>query len=533
MNALTFIILKSIKNSLKELKKNPGKLVLYAFVILLLVFIIIMSFININYMETITPIFILNGVIFLFITLFSVLSVSKGLSGGDTIFGMNDVNFLFVSPVSSRKILFYGIIRMAKTAFLAGFFILFQSALFNSFGFGYGGVLVTFAGFILSVIVLTIISILIYSVTNGKALRKRFVKIITAAFFLPVIIFLVIKYFETQNIITSLELAVNSSFLSFVPVAGWTAKGVVYFLTGEILKGTFFFGLNILLGTVITVYIILSNPDYYEDVLVATETAYEKLRTISEGNVNAATVTNRKIKVSKTGIPGTGAVSIFGKHMRESFRESRFGFLSLVSVFFIIGAAVASFFVSDLLIIMMVLMWTQILLIGTGRGLKETYSHYIYMIPQSSFSKIIWSNMEVFVKTLAESILIFGISGIIIKGMNPAHVLVFILVYTLFSFLLLGVNYFFMRFTKADLTGGLLILIYYIAVMLIMAPGIILAFLSGNFIDSYSAVSGTNAGLYTGLLVLSLWELLAGLFLFTFSKGVLHNCDIQIMKTNK
>jgi len=524
MSALFYIIGKSIKNSLKELLKKPGKLFLYIFVIALIAAMIILSFFTSSYIDTLSPMFWFSAILFLFITLFFGISISKGLSGGDAIFEMNDVNLLFVSPVSSRKILLYGIVRMAKTAFWAGFFILFQSNSLANFGVGFDGVLLTFAGFLFCVIVLTILSLLIYSITNGKTLRKRIVKIFAVAVFIPLAVYLIVQYLNTQDVLLALESAFTSPFFKFVPIAGWTSCAITSILSGDILNGIFFFGLNFVLGAGLTIYILLSKADYYEDVLVATETAYEKKRALMEGNINAA-ASAKKVKVLKTGIAGTGAMSIFAKHMRESFRENRFGFLNLMSVFFIIGSAVAAFLVRDLITILQMLMWIQVFLIGTGRGLKETYSHYIYMIPESSFKKIICSNMELMLKTLIEGVLIFLPGGIILQA-HPLFIIICILIYTLFSFLLLGVNYLFMRSTGANVSMGILMMVYFIAVLLIMAPGIILAVVAGSMI-------GGDSGLFSGLLILALWELIAGIICFIISRGVLHNCDMAVIKLNK
>jgi hypothetical protein len=525
MNAVLYIILKSLKNNLKELIKKPVKLTLYLIIAALLITVIVSSFSTRTQVESPASMFWFTGILFLFITIFFITAIVKGLSSGDAIFEMNDVNLLFVSPVSSRKILLYGIVRTAKEAFWAGFFILFQINLLASFGAGYGGVLLTFASFMISAVILTIFSLVIYIITNGRKSRKRLVKFLAVVLFFPIVVYLVLQYFSTQNILVSLEMAIHSPFLSFIPIAGWTANSVTAFLSGELPRGLLFLGLNLLLGAGMTIYILLSKTDYYEDVLVATETAYEKLRAISEGNINAVAVSNRTIQVSKTGIFGEGAASLFGKHLRESFRQSRFGFLTISSVLFVIGAAAASFFIENLLTVMQVLMWLQIFLIGTGRGLKETYSHYIYMLPESSFKKILWSNMEIMAKTLIESVLIFGISGVIISA-NPALIILCVLAYTLFSLLLLGVNYLSMRITKANISHGILLMIYIFAVVLIMLPGIALAIITGSII-------GGDTGVLAGLLVLALWELVAGLVCLALSKGVLHNCDIAVLKVYK
>jgi hypothetical protein len=147
------------------------------------------------------------------------------------------------------------------------------------------------------------------------------------------------------------------------------------------------------------------------------------------------------------------------------------------------------------------------------------------MIPESSFSKIIWSNMEIVARTLIESLLVFGTSGMLLQS-HIVNILVCFVTYTLFSLLLLGVNYVFMRFTGADISAGLLVVIYYFAVLLVMAPGVTLAIVFGVMI-------GGDTGYMTGLLILCVWELAAGLICFALSRGVLHNCDMAVVRSRK
>jgi hypothetical protein len=164
----------------------------------------------------------------------------------------------------------------------------------------------------------------------------------------------------------------------------------------------------------------------------------------------------------------------------------------------------------------------QIFVIGMGRGLKELYSQYIYMIPESSFKKIIWSNMETVFKVAVESVLTFGITGAIM-GEPPIFIVEIIVVYTLFSLLLIGINYLFMRLTGADLSAGILILIYVVAVVVIMLPGVAAALIAGNVID--------GVGVLIGLIILAAWELLAAVVCFALSKGILDKCDMPVVKT--
>jgi hypothetical protein len=525
MSPLIYLVRKSLKNTVLEILRNPGRLALWIITIVVIVGLIVVSLLAPSERDpdTIAPLFWFTGMLFLFITLIAILSVLRGLSSGDTMFEMNDVNLLFGSPVNPRAILLYGVVKMAKAAFLMCFFILYQVATLANFGIDYGGVLLTFASAMLSLMTLTVASLVIYSKTNGNPRRKLLVKIIAAAFFIPLILFTAMQYFATNDALATIETVVQSPFMRFIPVAGWTASGVTAFISGQAAAGICWLGANALLLCGMVVYILRSNPDYYEDVLVATETAYEKKRAVAEGNLNPMNAATRRVKVTKTGIPGLGASAIFGRHCRESFRANRFGFLTLPSMLVAVGAIVLAVLGGDITLLLYCLPWVQIILIGTGRGLKDLYSHYIYMIPESSFKKIIWSNMEIVARTLIENVLMFGVAGLILRT-SILHIAVCIVAYTLFSYLLLGVNYVIMRFTGADVSAGLLIFIYYLAVMLIIAPGVIAAIVVG-------VVVGGAGGYLLGLTILAAWELLAGTICFALSKGVLHDCDMAMIKT--
>lgn len=529
MKSLVFLLIRSMKNSLLEVLRKPAKLALWIFFVALIAGLFLISLFTGGQKESFLNIIWLKGILFLLIMVFVAIAVQKGLSNGDVIFDMCDVNLLFVSPVNPRMILIYGIVRMAKMAFFAGFFILFQSnALSSNFGVGFSAVLMVFIGFILAVSLLQIVSLLIYSLTNGKPARKMAVRLISVAAFLPVTAFLGIQLINTGDLFLALENTLRSPILDWTPAAGWASGGVVSLITGDMYGGFLFFGLIILAGALLILYIALSNPDYYEDVLVATETTFEKKRSLVEGQINTEAVSTKKVRVAGTGIGGIGASAVFYKHLRESFRANRFGLWGLQSFLTVAGAALFSLFQrggeGGILVLLQILMWLQIFFIGTGRGLKELYSHYIYLIPESSFRKIVWSNLEIMFKVLMESMAIFCIAGLITGESVPLIVLSFV-VYILFSFLLLGINYLSLRWTGADISTGVLVIIYSVAVVVIMLPGLIAALVIGSMLG--------GIGVIIGLGILGLWELVAALGCFALSRGILHRCDMPVKGENR
>ncbi|HWQ80436.1 MAG TPA: putative ABC exporter domain-containing protein [Anaerovoracaceae bacterium] len=529
MSGLVFLLVMSAKNSFLEVLRKPAKLALWIILIAMIVGLFFLSMFTGQSAENLHDMIWLKGIFFLVLMIFAAIAVQKGLSKGDVIFDMNDVNLLFVSPVNPRLILMYGIVRMAKMAFLAGFFILFQgSSLSTNFGIGFGAVLLVLVGFILAVSLLQIISLLIYSLANGKPARKTAVRMIAVATFLPLIAYFGVQFIRTGDLIPALENTLRSAFFSWTPVAGWSAEGVISLISGDMGGGFLFFGLLILSGALLILYIALSNPDYYEDVLVATETIFERKRSLAEGQVNTEAISGKKVRVVKTGVGGFGASAIFYKHLRESFRANRLGLWGMQSIFMVAGAVLFSLFQrggdGGILILLQILMWMQIFFIGTGRGLKELYSHYIYLIPVSSFRKIVWSNLEIMFRVLVESLVVFCLAGFITGDPVLLTVLSFA-VYTLFSFLLLGINYLSLRWTGADISAGLLIFIYTIVVVVIMLPGLIAAIVVGSIFG--------GAGVLAGLGILALWELITGLGTFALSKGILHHCDMPVLRTGR
>lgn len=524
MGSLFYLVLTSVKNSIKELKQKPGKLILYILIIGLILFTIIVSLFTSGIETETLPASWLAGIYFAFLLMFFIISIQKGLLSGDTIFEMNDVNLLFVSPVNSRQILFYGLIRLAKMSFFAGFFILFQGATLQNFGIDFKGLLILFFVFICTMIIFSILSLLIYSTTNGKTARKRIVKILAILIFLPLAAFLIYTFIRNGDIMSALDIVLNSVIFKATPLIGWATAGALSLAQGKMLAGLGWLALTFLAGVAMFVYIMLSRSDYYEDVLVATETAFEKKRATTDGNVQVSTVTNSNVKVRGTGLKGYGANVFLYKHLRESFRENKFGFfgLSTIIIFAIIVLASLIFKKEiEATLVMQILMWMQVFMIGMGRGLKEIYSHYIYMIPESSFKKIIWANLEIVFKTILESVLFFLIPGFI-TGENILITLFAMLTYTLFSLLLIGINFVSIRWTQANMSNGILIMIYIVVVMLVMLPGVICGMIVGFMI-------GGVVGTIVGLQIICGWELLASVICFLLSRSVLDNCDMPVI----
>lgn len=532
MRVHAYLLRTTLKNKIKELIHKPAKLILYLLIVALIVMGILSTMFASNVNTASQPTYYILPIFAIFLMIFFVLAIHKGLSSGDSLFEMSDVNFLFVAPVNPRATLLYGIIKLASISFWSGFFLLFQSNTLAIFGIKFSGVLILFAFFMITMVVLTLLSLVIYSATNSNPKRKTFVKIVSIAIFIPIVTYFLVQFVTGGDLLVALNSTSQSWIFAATPFIGWASAGAFALIEGKLLVGFGWLLLLALSGIAMLAYIMFSRSDYYEDVLVATETAFEKKRAATEGDLQSANLSNRKIKVTKTGLAGYGARVFLFKHLRETFRQNRFGFISTSMICMTIAFTLAAYFSRDqkgtTITFLTVILFMQVFMVGTGRGMLETLSYYIYMIPASSFQKIFWSNMETIMKATTEGILFLAIPGMLFGG-NLLIIIGSIAVYIVFTLMLIGINNLFMRVTGADMSKGLLMMLYFLAVALLMAPGLIISLVVASIVSfSVKGIFGTILGLF----LLAGWELIVALVSMYASRGALHNCDMSTVQNN-
>ena len=120
MSALCYLSRKQIKNFIKELAHNPGKLVLYIILIAGISVSVFSRFFSpedeaLNFVADIS---FLHGGYIGAMLLIALPILLRGLKSGATFFRMSDVHFLFIAPISPKLILFYGLIKQLMASAL-------------------------------------------------------------------------------------------------------------------------------------------------------------------------------------------------------------------------------------------------------------------------------------------------------------------------------------------------------------------------------------------------------------------------------
>ncbi|MCL2405793.1 MAG: putative ABC exporter domain-containing protein [Defluviitaleaceae bacterium] len=534
MNSLIYLMLRQAKNRLLELKTKPAKLVVYILAIGFMVYLVVQAMGIDIYNDYAPP---SDGGMFTailagFFMFTFVATLYPAFSKGASLFEMEDVNYLFVSPIRPRTILLYGMIKSVKTIILGSWFIVFQANWMRGFGVSMGGVFLAGLGYILVAIVSQILSLFIYANTNSRPRRKLWSKVILTVLFVPAVAVFAMQFVQGASLTGALSAMLASPAFVVAPVVGVASAGIGAVLFGELVIGLVYIGLLAAAGMFFFFMIYFGNPDYYEDVMGATETAFEISRAAKEGDTSVIASTNREVKIKGTGVSGSGASVFFYKHVRESFRCNRFGLWGIGSLI-MVGAAIAwaiftrSGEIASALEMMLIPLLTGTILYkmftaGMCRGIMETYSHYIYMVPDKPFVKWFWANVETVFKAVVEGVVVF-VAVWLILGTPVLATFAAMLAFIMFTFYLSGINLASMRIVDTHLATSLLLIIYFSVVLIPLLPGLAAAIAVGVL------VSGP-IGIALAFLAFSAWMMLVGVGCFALSKGLLHKCDMPVMR---
>ena len=423
MNTIVYLFLTTIKNRIFNLRKKPIFIILYGIMALSIIIMIIAST-KVEKGDVITQSFtdirilysIVAGVGLLFLFLF----VTTGLTTGSTLFSMADVGLLFVAPISSKKILVYGLIKQMGTTFLSAIFIMFQiGTIKDSFGLKLSAILNIFLMYAIIIFFCQLMSMAVYIFTNGNPVRKKLVKgmLYGAIAVLAVAVYLLyLKY--GGSILDSVLNLMDVKLFHFFPVIGWA----VMFVSATIEGNVIFIVISMLLFLFTSLAIIslftTGDADYYEDVLNSTELYFTRLQDAKDGK-RVSSMKKVKIKEDQTGLKsGKGYNTLFYKHILEKKRTSRFVFIDTFTIIVSIGVAVFCKYLNkefSVYIVLGVLIYFQFFMTILGKLSYELTKPYIYMIPEKSVNKVLAASITTLLKPCVDAIIIFTVACIFSK----------------------------------------------------------------------------------------------------------------------
>ncbi len=535
MNALLFMMRKRLKNMLLELLHHPGRLIAYLFILGLLLFSGLANMRTPDEPDRYMDIRLLEGIYLGLLLLITVPSLLAGLRSGANIFTLSDVNNLFISPISPRKILLYGLLRQMGTALLMMvFFFSYAGMAVNSFNVTPLMAVLLIAGFAVTVFLVQLLTMLIYSYSNGKPARIRGVKIAFIAVMGAALAVVGVSLLRNGLSADTLYAAISQPLLEWLPFAGWM-KGLLFaWWEGRTLWAVLY-GALLTGGTAGVVALFLYiKPDYYEDVLQNAETTFEIKAAAKEGRVTSAGTTSRAPRVRDTGIRrGWGASAFFFKHLRELRRRNRFLFVSGSTLLQLAGGVALALVLrfsgdGDMppgwIFMLVFIMYLYILLFTNSLGEwgRELSKPYLYLVPAPPLQKLLWASLTSVIKPAADGVVLsLGVG--IAAGVRPFTIVMSMLLYASFGVLFTAANILSQRLFGKSGNQGLLLFLYVLMLMLLVLPGLAGGIVIGVLLDA----GHLPAILPTAVMALPMivWNLLASFGIGVLCRGALHDME--------
>lgn len=494
---LVYLTAVKLKNQLKEAVKHPAKLIYIIVLAAVLVLSTIGGHVNSEHIEM-RSLHELTAIMVLFYSFMFLMTFLNGVNGGAgnyPMFTLSDVSVLFPSPLRPNKVLFYGLFRQLGLSFLLGFFLLFQyNWLHGLYGVEYSHLLLIVVGYGLCLFLGQVCAMAVYTRTSGndraRSISKFCVYGLTLAFVAGLLLRCLPKLLSlagaAEATLMTVGLEAGAEYLAsvgvFFPVSGWAA-GVIGGLFTQNYLMTGLCALLMLAALGLALGLVIKNKNnYYEDVLQTAEVAQSAITAKREGQ--PAEVMPKKVRVGKTGLGrGEGASALFFKHMLENRRSGAFLFskMSLIFMLVIVGCTILySFIFSDeedktaaFVAVFTMSTYMQIFSESTGRFNWELTKPYIYLLPEPPLKKLLWGIGENLLADCCEAVAIF-VPVSLILGLGPLETVLCMVARITFALLFISGNMLVERIFGSVRSKGLMLFFYFVAMMLLAAPGIIL-----------------------------------------------------------
>lgn len=516
-SALGYLTVTKLKNQIKDLLHSPAKLIYVVFMAAILIFSVVGRESQ-GPLESPQPLYQLTAILTIFYTLMFLMVLATGGSSAKTpMFTLSDVTLLFPAPLHPNRVLVYGLARQLGLSLLMGLLLLFQygwmSTVF-SITWAHMGLIVL--GYAVCIFLGSFCSMAFYVRTSGN---EKATPVLRACVIAAAVLYLLWMAVSCKGQLLPLlsggqdyYAAIDgcAGFLSSLPgllfpVSGWVAGIIGGLLTADytlVLAGAV---LCIAAIVLLAVLVVTCKNNYYEDVLETAELAQSNVTAQKEGNFNE--VVPKNVKVGKTGLgKGWGASALYYKHRIENRRSGVF-FLSNMSLIFmaivlfmsfVMRAAMEGDATAALIASFAMGTYMQIFSESLGRFNRELIKPYIYLMPEPPLKKLLYCLKETLISDSIEAVALFVPVGLIV-GADPLSIALCVVARISFALLFTAGNVLVERVFGTVSSKMLVLFFYFIALLLMMLPGVGL----GAVLMAVLPEAVALAGLFLGMAVVN------------------------------
>jgi len=431
MQAIIYLIKKQYTNRIKRIFSSVVSTIITILAVLGFGFSFIMAFmIKRPAVERIAAETILAGILLML----GVILYNSFLSRDNGILTMADANFLFTGPFEKKSVLAYILIASAPSSILTGFFMCFYLPFLL-------GPALTVPKFF---VVLLIISLLfgciflsyyyLYVVDADKpGLKKKVRKIFLAFLGFLVLAFVAVFINTGFNVQDTAQKFFTYPWYNWVPLFGWTKWAISSLLAGNIFGFISATALLVITNTVLCFALYNVKSDFYEKTLedsVNLQKLMDEVKT--NGSADARSVAKLKKKASAVRFQ-QGAAAIYSRQRLESNKlnlvsKCRDIFLGLFYVAF------GAIFGLEFNIVLVMVGFGALSMSLNDSWHRDFKKPYVFLIPASSFSKVIYSVLPGLIKTVLNGSITITI-GALVYRVNPINLISYLLIFASFVIL--------------------------------------------------------------------------------------------------
>ncbi len=361
--------------------------------------------------------------------LFTNAMISSKQAG---IFTLQDANFLFQAPIKPAYVLFMAILDVIPASLLTALLFTFYFPFLTGSSMGVGDYLLTL---LLTALLITFTYLIFYYVyildTEYQGIRAKAKYAVWVFMGLVAAAFVLVLYTKGFNLSEAASAFFSSPFYNAIPVFGWAKWGVVGAIQGQYLTA-YLPALLLMAGLdVLMVFAIMRcKADFYEQALSDSYKINEILQSAKSDNYDVRSITKVKTKQAK-GSFQVGAAALFSKQILEMRKTSTmFVFRELLSG--LVYIAMAFFLKLDYWFVFMMIVFMSLSSSTGDTWNKDFKKPYVYLIPESSLKKVLYSVLPGYLKTLFNGAVILVLAGFIFKA-AAMDVVAFIIIYASLS----------------------------------------------------------------------------------------------------
>ena len=418
MSALVYILSRSFKNIIKGLIRKPAALIAY---VIIAGFILLPSIFSKSVQEPVTAGMSMDAArsIFMGYTVFLLLVSTTASLSGASFFRMADVNLLFTAPLKAGYILIYGYIKQLATNLAIMLFLALQYPNWKrTFGFIDGAGWILMLAYFLLITITSFLGMLLYAYVSKKPGRRSGARMIISGLIVVFLMPIIVNIFITGDVLKSIVAWLSNDYLKFVPIIGWFREILMGVFLGLNMEISIYILLTLLTSFIAFIFIYKMDTGFYENVLSGTELKEKMLEASRKGKTVKAGSGRRYRKVTVR-FTVEGSLAIFQKQILEK-RKRGFWLLPLRTILMTLGAVLASLSIPAdsmelMLGILSIAAYLMLIMNVAAAWESEISYHYVYLIPEKPFSKMLAATLAGVINMFVEGLLIFGLVGIILR----------------------------------------------------------------------------------------------------------------------